>query len=66
MYATACQCKTAYCLNTGYSGCSITTIMRKMREISVYQSPGHWLDMDLLEVENFNMTMYMQQTHFAF
>jgi alpha-galactosidase len=37
-----------------------------MREISVYQSPGHWLDMDLLEVGNFNMTAYMQQTHFAF
>ncbi|KAL3434851.1 alpha-galactosidase/alpha-n-acetylgalactosaminidase [Aspergillus tetrazonus] len=66
MNETACQCKTAYCLNTGYAGCSITTIMRKMREISVYQSPGHWLDMDLLEVGNFNMTMYMQQTHFAF
>ncbi|KAL4761703.1 glycoside hydrolase family 27 protein [Aspergillus foveolatus] len=66
MNETACQCKTAYCLNTGYAGCSITTIMRKMREISVYQSPGHWLDMDLLEVGNFNMTVYMQQTHFAF
>ncbi|KAL4821209.1 glycoside hydrolase superfamily [Aspergillus spinulosporus] len=63
---TACQCKTAYCLNTGYAGCSVTTIMRKMREISVYQSPGHWLDMDLLEIGNFNMTLYMQQTHFAF
>ncbi|KAL4734923.1 glycoside hydrolase superfamily [Aspergillus similis] len=63
---TACQCKTAYCLNTGYAGCSVTTIMRKMREISVYQSPGHWLDMDLLEIGNFNMTVYMQQTQFAF
>ncbi|KAL5356449.1 glycoside hydrolase superfamily [Aspergillus floccosus] len=63
---TGCPCKTAYCLNTGYAGCSVTSIMRKMREISVYQTPSHWLDMDMLEVGVGDMTLYMQQTHFAF
>ncbi|KAL3463718.1 glycoside hydrolase superfamily [Aspergillus heterothallicus] len=63
---TGCPCKTAYCLNTGYAGCSVTSIMRKMREISVYQEQGHWLDMDMLEVGVGDMTVYMQQTHFAF
>ncbi|GKZ69494.1 hypothetical protein AnigIFM50267_004703 [Aspergillus niger] len=46
---TECQCKTAYCLNTGQ-----------------YQTPGHWLDMDMLEVGNANFTLNQQQTHFAF
>ncbi|RLL93576.1 hypothetical protein CFD26_102960 [Aspergillus turcosus] len=63
---TGCACKTAYCLNTGYAGCSVLSIMRKMREISQYQTPGHWLDMDMLEIGNGDMTLYQQQTHFAF
>lgn len=63
---TGCECKTAYCLNTGYAGCSVTSIIRKMREISKYQKPGHWADMDMLEVGNGDMTINMQQTHFAF
>ncbi|EDP49926.1 hypothetical protein KXW98_003471 [Aspergillus fumigatus] len=63
---TGCACKTAYCLNTGYAGCSVLSIIRKMREISQYQTPGHWLDMDMLEIGNGEMTLYQQQTHFAF
>ncbi|KAJ6013232.1 alpha-galactosidase/alpha-n-acetylgalactosaminidase [Penicillium herquei] len=63
---TACQCKTAYCLNTGYAGCSVLTIIKKMKEISQYQTPGHWLDMDMLEIGNMAMTTYEEQTHFAF
>jgi alpha-galactosidase len=63
---TGCACKTAYCLNTGYAGCSVVTLMRKMREISQYQSPGHFADMDMLEIGNANMTVYQQQTHFTF
>ncbi|OJJ55367.1 hypothetical protein ASPSYDRAFT_158529 [Aspergillus sydowii CBS 593.65] len=63
---TGCPCKTAYCLNTGYAGCSVTSILQKMREISVYQERSHWLDMDMLEVGVANMTVHMQQTHFAF
>lgn len=35
-------CKTAYCLNTGYAGCSVLTIINKMREISGFQAPGSW------------------------
>lgn len=63
---TSCDCKTAYCLDTGYAGCSVVTIIQKMREISQYQSPGHFADMDMLEIGNANMTLYQQQTHFAF
>ncbi|KAJ5812478.1 alpha-galactosidase/alpha-n-acetylgalactosaminidase [Penicillium riverlandense] len=63
---TGCPCKTAYCLNTGYAGCSVVTIIKKMREISQYQTFGHWADMDGLEIGNANMTFYQQQTHFAF
>ncbi|GLA54736.1 hypothetical protein AnigIFM63604_000882 [Aspergillus niger] len=63
---TECQCKTAYCLNTGYAGCSVLTIINKMKEISQHQTPGHWLDMDMLEVGNANFTLNQQQTHFAF
>jgi alpha-galactosidase len=63
---TSCQCKTAYCLNTGYAGCSVLTIINKMKEISQYQVRGHWLDMDMLEVGNANFTLHQQQTHFAF
>ncbi|KAL1642576.1 hypothetical protein SLS58_005345 [Diplodia intermedia] len=60
------QCKTAYCLNTGYAGCSILTIIRKMREISAFQKPGSWADMDMLEIGNGNMTLHEQQTHQSF
>lgn len=63
---TGCQCKTAYCLNTGYAGCSVLTIINKMKEISQYQTQGHWLDMDMLEVGNADFTLNQQQTHFAF
>jgi alpha-galactosidase len=35
-------CKTAYCLNTGYAGVSVLTMINKMREISGFQSPGSW------------------------
>ncbi|KAJ5751243.1 hypothetical protein N7533_008271 [Penicillium manginii] len=63
---TSCQCKTAYCLNTGYAGCSVLTIINKMKEISQYQTQGHWLDMDMLEIGNANFTLNQQQTHFAF
>ncbi|KKY14253.1 putative alpha-galactosidase alpha-n-acetylgalactosaminidase [Diplodia seriata] len=61
-----CACKTAYCLNTGYAGCSILTIIRKMREISAFQKPGSWADMDMLEIGNGNMTLHEQQTHQSF
>ncbi len=39
-------CKTAYCLNTGYAGVSVLTMIRKMREISGFQNPGSWGTMD--------------------
>lgn len=35
-------CETAYCLNTGYAGVSVLTMIRKMREISGFQGPGSW------------------------
>lgn len=35
-------CTTAYCLNTGYAGVSVLTMIRKMREISYFQKPGAW------------------------
>lgn len=35
-------CRTAYCLNTGYAGVSVLTIIRKMREISTFQGQGSW------------------------
>ena len=28
--------------------------------------PGHWMDMDMLEIGNMEMTIYQEQTHFAF
>ncbi|KAH8596299.1 glycoside hydrolase superfamily [Bisporella sp. PMI_857] len=59
-------CKTAYCLNTGYAGLSVLTIIRKMREISTFQGPGAWADMDMLEVGTGNMTEFEEQTHFSF
>ncbi|KAJ5150345.1 Alpha-galactosidase alpha-n-acetylgalactosaminidase [Penicillium canariense] len=61
-----CACKTAYCLNVGYAGCSVLTIIRKMRELSLFQKPGAWADMDMLEIGNGNMTLYEQQTHLTF
>ena len=62
-------CKTAYCLNQGYAGCSVLTIIRKMREISPFQSPGAWLDMDMLEVGNKKggaLNEAQERTHFSF
>ena len=35
-------CSTAYCLNTGYAGVSVLTMIRKMRELSRFQKPGSW------------------------
>lgn len=35
-------CKTAYCLNNGYAGVSVLTMIRKMRELSGFQAPGSW------------------------
>lgn len=63
---TDCACKTAYCLNTGYAGCSVLTIIRKMREIAPFQHSGSFADMDMLEIGNGDMTIYEQQTHLAF
>lgn len=60
------MCTTAYCLNTGYAGVSILTVIRKMREISPYQKPGSWADMDMLEIGTESMTELEEQTHFAF
>lgn len=59
-------CTTAYCLNTGYAGCSVLTIMRKMREISSFQGPGSWADMDMMYVGTGSMTTVEEQTHFSF
>ena len=59
-------CTTAYCLNTGYAGVSVLTMIRKMREISGFQQPGSWADMDMLEVGTGTMTEYEEQTHFSF
>jgi len=59
-------CKTAYCLNTGYAGVSIVTMIRKMREISYFQQPGSWADMDLLEIGNGDLTEDEERTHFSF
>lgn len=63
---TGCDCKTAYCLNTGYAGCSVVSIVRKMRELSEFQKRRHWADMDMLEIGTANMTLNMQRTHFSF
>ncbi|RSL51441.1 hypothetical protein CEP54_011420 [Fusarium duplospermum] len=59
-------CATAYCLNTGYAGVSVLTMIRKMREISRFQKPGSWADMDMLEVGVGNMTRHQEETHFSF
>lgn len=63
---TDCACKTAYCLNTGYAGCSVLTIIRKMREVAPFQHSGSFADMDMLEIGNGNMTLAEQQTHMSF
>ncbi|KAF3008309.1 hypothetical protein E8E14_006230 [Neopestalotiopsis sp. 37M] len=59
-------CSTAYCLNTGYAGTSVLTTIRKMRELSYFQKPGSWGDMDVLEIGNNAMTVLEEQTHFSF
>ncbi|KAH8807802.1 glycoside hydrolase family 27 protein [Xylogone sp. PMI_703] len=59
-------CKTAYCLNTGYAGVSVLTMIRKMRELSQFQKPGSWADMDMLEIGTGTMNEYEEQTHFSF
>lgn len=53
-------------MNIGYAGCSVLTIIRKMRELSPFQKPGAWADMDMLEIGNGNMTLHEQQTHMSF
>lgn len=52
-------------MDVGYAGCSVLTIIRKMRELSPFQKPGAWADMDMLEVGNGNMTLH-KQTHMTF
>lgn len=60
-----CACKTAYCLNTGYAGCSVLTIIRKMREISPFVLPGGaWPDMDGLEIGH--LTPAQERTQMSF
>ncbi|OLN97259.1 Alpha-galactosidase 2-like protein 2 [Colletotrichum chlorophyti] len=69
-------CATAYCLNTGYAGVSILTMIRKMREVSPFRtrSAGSRADMDMLEVgvgykvgsEVAMMSEVEEQTHFSF
>ncbi|KPM43748.1 hypothetical protein AK830_g2750 [Neonectria ditissima] len=49
-----------------YAGVSVLTMIRKMRELSRFQKPGSWADMDMLEVGTHTMTEYQEQTHFAF
>ncbi|KAL3418223.1 alpha-galactosidase [Phlyctema vagabunda] len=59
-------CKTAYCLNTGYAGVSVMTMIKKMREISLFQAPGSWADMDMLEIGTGSLTEAEEQTHLSF
>ncbi|KAJ4066608.1 hypothetical protein NW756_010117 [Fusarium oxysporum] len=59
-------CKTAYCMNQGYAGVSVLTMIRKMREISPFSKPGSWADMDMLEIGTWTMTELEEQTHFSF
>jgi len=63
-----CPCNgTAYCLNTGYAGCSVLTIIRKMRQIASFAKPGAYADADMLEIGNIpNETLAQDRTHFAF
>lgn len=59
-------CQTAYCLNTGYAGVGVLTMIRKMREIAAFQKPGSWADMDMLEIGTNSMNELEEQTHFSF
>ncbi|KAI9150891.1 glycoside hydrolase family protein [Paramyrothecium foliicola] len=59
-------CKTAYCMNTGYAGVSVLTMIRKMREISMFQKRGSWADMDMMEIGTNTMTELEEQTHMSF
>ncbi|KAF6807829.1 alpha-galactosidase [Colletotrichum sojae] len=62
-------CQTAHCLNTGYAGVSVLTMIRKMREISPFQGGGNaaWADMDMLEIGvGGAMSEVEEQTHFSF
>lgn len=60
-----CACKTAYCLNTGYAGCSVLTIIRKMREIAAFVQPGSaWPDMDGLEIGHLSLAQERTQMSF--
>ncbi|KAI8965321.1 glycoside hydrolase family 27 protein [Daldinia sp. FL1419] len=59
-------CQTAYCLNTGYAGVSVLTMIRKMRELAPFQKPGAWADMDMLEIGTNSMNECEEQTHFSF
>ncbi|KAF2022031.1 glycoside hydrolase family 27 protein [Aaosphaeria arxii CBS 175.79] len=60
-----CACKTAYCLNTGYAGCSVLTIIRKMREIAPFvQGGAAWADMDGLEIGH--LTLAQERTQLSF
>ncbi|RFU81202.1 glycoside hydrolase family 27 [Trichoderma arundinaceum] len=59
-------CRSAYCLNTGYAGVSVLTMIRKMRELSRFQRPGSWGDMDMLEIGTGSMNVHQEQTHFSF
>jgi alpha-galactosidase len=41
-------------------------IINQVVPITGFAGPGHWNDMDLLEVGNAGMTAAEQQTHFSF
>ncbi|PNP79747.1 hypothetical protein FNYG_06840 [Fusarium nygamai] len=53
-------------MNQGYAGVSMSTMIRKMREISPFSKPGSWADMDMLEISTWTMTELEEQTHFSF
>ncbi|CAG9952165.1 unnamed protein product [Clonostachys rosea f. rosea IK726] len=59
-------CATAYCMNQGYAGVSVLTMIRKMREIGPFSKPGSWADMDMLELGTWTMTEFEEQTHYSF
>ncbi|KAI5802974.1 alpha-galactosidase/alpha-n-acetylgalactosaminidase [Geopyxis carbonaria] len=66
---SGCRSKTAYGLTTGDGGCSVRTILRKMREVVQYTGRGAWADMDMLEVGNFDYSVTsieMERTHFTY
>ena len=63
---TLCTCKTAYCVDPNPALCSVKTIIRKMRELTQYQKPGSWADMDMLEIGVGNMTLEEERTHFTY